>query len=1137
MHFAPTSGIPVAAGTPVGCSFPSERAVVREAMVATLEDMITTLEDTLSVLPASKCTVPPPPPYPPPVVNRRGGTCSAPVVVPAGVDVKSCATTRASSPCLSHASPTPNIAWSGATTVVPIASIPTPLRSRTLANATPSCSQQWSQASVPKLASVVQVGACEAREAARQETVFRKSRSTPSLGRAVAATHVRYASPQARINGHRSAWTGVNRSPSRFARRALSPGPSRRGGSTRRHITVQVVADAAPPQRSNSFVRIASSRHALEDLSRQSLPLGMHIHQVLAPSSTTSPQFQTFPHGPQLTGSVLVPHTASAPRLPTLPISGVPLGSATCSARSWAPTSFAKRSERSRHPSPRSSTPSCPPSRRPPQLGSARAYAYRQPAFCADQDVHHHPNPSPTASQYQEDAVTGSFQSDGDAGAGIGNASIMDDNIEQPQMLLRAIRWVFAAFGLPPPPLDPPTLRVLVRDFEMQQLEIGANWQASPTCCAHCARHVCAVLFELASGERTLVPVADGKSVPVSTQSLGEDHIQEDWFLAYASCLEEIHELLAAWDSEQQQRRIRWLLRRVAPGNTNQLQWQGGDVSQFAKQLFTLLKLPSLQCPSAVLYQLVRDCETGIGAELDEIKAAQFGRYMLETVVQLNTPMSPTSDREPDVLQKEDDPKDEPVTQRERDIQTMGYARSLFDFMVSLHPSPATSDPLDQSSVTLPPPNGTGTLVASPDVAGGGGMNTRTSSLTADTTSEALEKACGNAAQQPSQDDPNGDRPDFMQLIDGNYQRIVDTSIKASSNKASPKSSRMMHCASLKEHSPSMLPVETPLPSEAVPIVVPVDEKQTDADTISRDTVTQPDVITNEPAIDGIEITAECVVQNPTEELQEVPIDGALPMDAACDQSGGVAVTVATVETEASRKALLEGATSETEARMKALLEGATLRCGVARRSVSAASDEDVGRGSAKLPNGASPSSGVKSTIEGVRRSLTPTANTQTPEVAPKASYQVMSSELFRALARRRSKNGESWSPLKNEVCTIEVPKVDVPSVPSPCRNRASSVLPLDCSTIQSASGNIETPKGTQVTPQVETPQQRTQQRWQMLVQEEQTIQDVLSLSANCSTQFFDIGTPAEGTSPPTQPSHELEDVWNSEGASKLAAA
>jgi len=415
-------------------------------------------------------------------------------------------------------------------------------------------------------------------------------------------------------------------------------------------------------------------------------------------------------------------------------------------------------------------------------------------------------------------------------------------------------------------------------------------------------------------------------------------------------------------------------------------------------------------------------------------------------------------------------------------------------------------------------------------------MNARTSSITADTTSEALEKACGGTAQQRSQDNPNGDRPDFMQWIDGNYQRVLDTSIKASSNKASPKSSRMMHCASLKEDLPATLPVEPQLPPETVPIAESVDQKQTDVDTVSRDIVTQPDVITNAPAIDGIEITAECVVQNPTEELQddvpskewvnplvEVPIDGAMPMDAACAQSGGVAVTVATVE---------------TEARMKALLEGATLRCGVARQPLSAASDEDVGRGSAKLPNGASPSSGVKSTIEGVRRSLTPTAtSTQTPEVAPKASYQVMSSELFRALARRRSKNGESWSPLKNEVCTIEVPKVDVPSVPSPCRNRASSVLPLDCSTIQSASGSIETPKATQVTPQVETPQQRTQQRWQMLVQEEQTIQDVLSLSANCSTQFFDIGTPAEGTSPPTQPSHELEDVWNSEGASKLAAA
>jgi hypothetical protein len=53
----------------------------------------------------------------------------------------------------------------------------------------------------------------------------------------------------------------------------------------------------------------------------------------------------------------------------------------------------------------------------------------------------------------------------------------------------------------------------------------------------------------------------------------------------------------------------------------------------------------------------------------------------------------------------------------------------------------------------------------------------------------------------------------------------------------------------------------------------------------------------------------------------------------------------------------------------------------------------------------------------------------------------------------------------------------------------------------------------------------------------EEVSQDILGTSINGSTQFFEIGTPAEGTSPPTQPSHELEDVWNSEGASRLAAA
>lgn len=1145
MHSAPASGMATVASDTGAFTLPSDRAIIREAMVATLEDMITTLEDTLSVLPSSKCAVPPPPPYPPPIVNRRG-TYVAPAIASASIDGKGSATTRASSPCLSHACPTPNVAWSGPIAMLPIASIPTPTRSRTMTVVAPQCPHR-NQTPAPQLASVVRV---EASEAARQEQVFRKSRSTPSLGGASAAVHVRYASPQdCGVNAHRSVWTRSTRSPPRFGRNALSPGPSRRGGSTKRHITVQIVADAVPPKRSNSFVRISSTRQLKEDhiSMRQSFPASIHMQQAPQVIPAHGKSYQC---GAQLPGSVAVPHTSSTVRIAKLAsaatalgsaTSATALGSATSSARSWAPSSRSKASARSRQTSPHVATPSWPPppGRRPPQPESARAYAYRQPVS-SDVDVQQSLNPSPTDSQYPDcgDAgnsgmVSGSFQSDGDAGAGIGNVSSLDDNIEQPQMLLRAIRWVFAAFGLPPPPLDPPTLRVLVRDFEMQQLEMGANWQTNPTCCAQCARHVCAMLFELASGERALVPVACGKSVPVSTMVLEDEHIHEDWFLAYASSVEDIRGLLLAWDDEEHQQRIQWIFRTFVRAGADRLQWGVGDVVKFAHHVFALLKLPPLQCPAAVIYQLARDCESGMGADLDETKAVHFARHLLDTILELQSQSSPSSEGETDVSLKDAEIKDALAAQRDKDNQTMGYARSLFEFMVSLHPT-VTSDSLDQSSVTLPPPSGNGMRVASPDVAGGHGISSRMDNLTTVVTSEALEKACCPVSQPTSQTNPNADFSDILQWNDGINQRANGSSAKATSSENSPKSSRLLSCTALKRDESAMLQAQIGHCCEADLLTEQVELAYEKKDEIAPSDHKQFDF--NVSAIDAdthvVEIVTESDIQMPSDLSHAIdgPSDVFHRLEVQQDvgaNSGGFATT-------------------ELEAR--ALLQGAALRCGIT--PFSAASDEESRRGNTKTPCEASPLPDEKPTaegkptteIEGVRRSLTPPASAQAPEVAPKAAYQVMSSELFRALARRRSKNGETWSPLSQtrETCTIEVPRIDVPTVPSPCRNRGS-IQPLDSNVI---SASLSTPKGAQAVLQaaaasLTTPENRTQQYCspQMLTEEEQASQDINEEPLHCTTQFFDIGTPAEGTSPPTQSSHELEEVWNSEGVSRLAAA
>lgn len=211
-------------------------------------------------------------------------------------------------------------------------------------------------------------------------------------------------------------------------------------------------------------------------------------------------------------------------------------------------------------------------------------------------------------------------------------------------VLQSAIDCVFLAIGLPPPPLDPATLCVLARDFEMENPSLPMKWQEDAACCARCAQHVCVLLFDLASGDRVLVPVAPGRGVPVAEKTLITEECAEaeDWPLQYApACGVQgpVRQVLAAWGDGDSWRRqvLRPLFRQIDKKGTGLLNWRVGDVKQFMEFfLQAACGLAPPRCPSAVWYQLVRECGSGIRAGLNEEQAAFLARTFLERLILFN---------------------------------------------------------------------------------------------------------------------------------------------------------------------------------------------------------------------------------------------------------------------------------------------------------------------------------------------------------------------------------------------------------------------------------------------------------------------------------------------------------------------
>lgn len=204
----------------------------------------------------------------------------------------------------------------------------------------------------------------------------------------------------------------------------------------------------------------------------------------------------------------------------------------------------------------------------------------------------------------------------------------------QQTLLLRAIRWVFAAVGLPAPPLDQQTLCVLVRDFEMHHEGLRAGWEVEPETCARCAQHVCALLFELAGGKRVLVPISPGRCLPIAAERLKDFRDVERWFLEYAPLKDSVAAAIDLWskDPASQSQVIRGLFRRVDRSSTGLIAWRDGEVLRLVRLCLAAYGLPALQCPSAILYQLIRDVGAGPQARLDETHAVMLIRHLMETL-------------------------------------------------------------------------------------------------------------------------------------------------------------------------------------------------------------------------------------------------------------------------------------------------------------------------------------------------------------------------------------------------------------------------------------------------------------------------------------------------------------------------
>lgn len=170
-----------------------------------------------------------------------------------------------------------------------------------------------------------------------------------------------------------------------------------------------------------------------------------------------------------------------------------------------------------------------------------------------------------------------------------------------------------------------PTMKVLIRDFEMQNEDLPVDWESKMSCCGRCAQHITSVLSELAEGTQILIPLEpSGPSVPVPRTGREGPF----WYQAYEGYQELVVEALSRSNADSVHR----FFQDSSCAMHGLLTWRLGEVQGFLRLCFTALGLPAPKCHPAVWYQLIREVTDDLAARINEEQSLQLLRLVLQRV-------------------------------------------------------------------------------------------------------------------------------------------------------------------------------------------------------------------------------------------------------------------------------------------------------------------------------------------------------------------------------------------------------------------------------------------------------------------------------------------------------------------------
>lgn len=211
-------------------------------------------------------------------------------------------------------------------------------------------------------------------------------------------------------------------------------------------------------------------------------------------------------------------------------------------------------------------------------------------------------------------------------------------NIPHPAPLLDALRNEFGSLSLPHPFTNASSLRVLVRDFEMELVHFEPGWRRDPLQCRKCARHLHNLIGEVEQGRRTWVPVAPDVFLPVLLPVAGKE--VPHWPQVFRCSTDQMHGLLHRWNQSQEEGDAelhRIFAETVGAGGTV-LRWSLGEVERFGQKLFRCNSLPVPTCPTPVWYQLFRECAGDMPTMLNASRAKQFARHLFARILLFHNP-------------------------------------------------------------------------------------------------------------------------------------------------------------------------------------------------------------------------------------------------------------------------------------------------------------------------------------------------------------------------------------------------------------------------------------------------------------------------------------------------------------------